>query len=154
MKKEESIRRYGEEKWETRLESSRRRYRKNYDRRTITIQMWKDANRNKIKEISREYSHKDGKGYARTRQYERTGVRAERNKVRSAHRYLYRQYKQIIASESQLHHQWLPGTANYRGVALVEKDQHLHGFIDVIRILEGEITLLTEAEIQNRRVSV
>ena len=33
---------------------------------------------------------------------------------------------------------------------VVEKDQHIHGFIDVIQILEGEITLFTEEEIKNR----
>ena len=36
----------------------------------------------------------------------------------------------------------------YRGLALVEADQHTHGFIDVIKILDGEITIFTEAELR------
>ena len=42
----------------------------------------------------------------------------------------------------------IPGTADYRGAALVEPIQHQYGIIDPIVILEGEITLLTEAEIR------
>ena len=68
--------------------------------------------------------------------------------IRGRHRRYYTPYKQIIAPESQLHHEWIPMTAEYRGVALVEANQHLHGYIDVIQILEGEIMLLTEAEIR------
>jgi len=32
-------------------------------------------------------------------------------------------------------------------LALVEKDQHMRGIIDVIEVLEGKITLLTEEAI-------
>lgn len=37
----------------------------------------------------------------------------------------------------------------YDGVALVEADRYQHGIIDVIQILKGKITLLTEKEIKN-----
>jgi hypothetical protein len=40
-------------------------------------------------------------------------------------------------------------TANYDGVALVEAEQHMSGFLDVIQILAGTITLYTEEEIRN-----
>jgi hypothetical protein len=42
----------------------------------------------------------------------------------------------------------MQGTAEHRGVALVEADQHMRGFVDVIEILEGEIRLPTEAEVR------
>ena len=61
----------------------------------------------------------------------------------------YKPCKAIIATDSQLHHEWIPKTAEYRGLALVEKDQHMHGFVDVIKILDGKITLLTEEEVKN-----
>lgn len=80
----------------------------------------------------------------------RTGIQGDRNKIRDIHRYKWRQYKRIIAPDSQLHHQWEPNSAEYAGVALVEKDAHMHGFIKVIEILEGEINLFTEKEITNR----
>ena len=66
------------------------------------------------------------------------------------HGNLWRKYKNIIAPESQIHHEWIPGTANYRGVALVEADQHMHGIVDVIEILEGKITLLTEDKVKEK----
>lgn len=77
------------------------------------------------------------------------GIPHEKELVRQKHGNLYRPYKKIIAPESQLHHQWVPGTAEYTGVALVEAKPHQYGYIDVIQILEGEITLLTEEAIRN-----
>ena len=38
------------------------------------------------------------------------------------------------------------GTARYMGIALVEKNAHRHGIVNVIEILEGQLTLLTEEE--------
>ena len=76
------------------------------------------------------------------------GIPHEKELIRQKHSRKWTLYKKIIAPESQQHHQWLPGTADYIGVALVEKDQHMHGYIDVIQILEGEITLFTEEEIR------
>ena len=97
---------------------------------------------------SKEIWCKGGRYYNHHLEYNRTGLRGERNRVRDKHAALYRLFKQIIAPESQIHHEWIPGTADYRGVALVEKDKHLHGIIDPIVILDGKITLLTEAEVR------
>lgn len=125
-------------------------------------QEWRERNPEKAKEIRREWRRnnlkrakrtdqerhcKGGKYYEQTREYDRTGLRHERNLVRGKHQFRYRPFKQLIAPNSQIHHEWIPGTADYIGVALVETNQHQHGFIDVIQILEGEITLLTESEI-------
>ena len=95
----------------------------------------------------REQHRKGSKYYAKKLLYNRTGLRGERKRVRSMHASKWRKYKSIIAPGSQIHHEWIPETAKYRGVALVEKDQHMHGFIDVIKIFEGEIHMLTENEI-------
>ena len=111
---------------------------------------WALKHPEKVKANNHEMCHKGGKYYEQRLKYDSAGIRHERNLVRSKHKQRYRPYKKIIAPDSVLHHEWLPNTANYQGVALVEKDQHQHGFIDVIQILEGEITLLTEEEIQGK----
>jgi hypothetical protein len=90
-----------------------------------------------------------GKYYTKTQCYKRTGIQGRKNKVRKHHSDIWRKYKNIIAPGSQIHHEWIPGTANYRGVALVEADQHIHGVIKVIEVLGGEITLLREVDIRN-----
>lgn len=82
--------------------------------------------------------------YERTRAYHMTGIQHERDKIRARHRHKWGKYKRIIAPNSQLHHAWHHDSVEYDGVALVEKDAHQHGIIDVIQILEGEITLLSE----------
>ena len=95
-----------------------------------------------------KYKQKGSKGYRKAITYQMNGLPHAKRLIRLIHAQKWRPYKQLIAPESQLHHEWIPGTADYRGVALVETDNHTHGFIDVIQILEGEITLLTEAEIR------
>ena len=125
-------------------------------------QAWRERNPEKVKGIrrtwyknhtkraqitDRERHRKGGKYYERTREYDRTELRHIRNLIRGKHQFHYRPYKRIIAPNSHLHHQWIPDTANYTGVALVEKNQHQHGYIDVIQILEGRITLFSESEI-------
>jgi hypothetical protein len=81
-------------------------------------------------------------------EYNRTGIPGEKTRIRYKHGREWKPYKDIIAPDSQIHHEWVPETAEYRGVALVEKDAHMHGFVDVIEILDGEITLLTEEEVK------
>lgn len=136
MKKEETIRRYGIEEYERRLKQNRR---------------WNDEHPKKIKashmESNPKKNRKGGMHYEKMLSSKRTGLPGKKNRIRAKHGNLYRPFKCIIAPNSQIHHEWIPGTGDFRGVALVEADQHLHGFIDVIQILEGEITLFTEAEI-------
>ena len=118
-------------------------------------QQWNEGSRlrrlNHPKEVianHRKEARKGGKYYKHYREHQSTGIPGERNLIRNKHRSRYRKYKRIIAPDSQIHHQWIPNTAMYRGVALVEKYQHQYGFIDVIQILEGEITLLSEEDIK------
>ena len=133
MKKEEFIKRYGKEAYEKWRQQKRE---------------WGRKHPEVTKTNHRREHRKGGENYERHLKYKITGLPHERELVRGKHQRYWAPYKQIIAQNSQIHHEWIPETANYRGVALVEKDQHMHGFIDVIQILEGEITLLREGEVR------
>ena len=148
MKKEEYIRRYGIKAYAKMQQQKREWEKKHPEKGREKSRLWKQKNPEKVIATSQDRGRKGGKYYEHTMKYMMSGLPHERNLVRMHHRYLYRPYKQVIAPDSQIHHQWVPGTANYTGVALVEKDQHMHGFIDVIQILEGEITLLSEEDIR------
>ncbi|GAH60668.1 unnamed protein product, partial [marine sediment metagenome] len=113
------------------------------------VKKWREDNPEKVKLYNREVSRKGGKYYDKRKLYSMTGIPHDKELIRMCHRYKYALYKKIIdlLGLSQIHHEWIPKTVNYRGVGLVEKDQHQHGKIDVIQILEGKITLLTEKEI-------
>jgi len=134
LKNEERTRKYGKEQ---------------YEKWQQQIQIWNNNNPKQIKQYQHETSRKGGKYYEAHERYASSGVQHLRNLLRSSHRQHYRPYKQIIAPKSQIHHEWIPSTADYRGAALVEADQHMHGFVDVIQILEGKITLLTEEEVRS-----
>lgn len=98
---------------------------------------------------SQEQHRKGGKRYAKTLAYSQIGIPGEKRRIRVKHTQQYKPYKDIIAPDSQLHHQWRAQSALYDGLALVEKGQHMQGFIDVIKILEGEITVFTEEELRD-----
>ena len=109
---------------------------------------WDAAHLEEKQTRNHEHGRKGGKYYEKTRIYNHTGLRGKRNKIRAIDGHKWRPYKRIIAPDSQVHHQWDLESASYRGMALVEADQHTHGFIDVIKILDGEITIFTEAELR------
>ena len=135
MKKKERIARYGEAAYEKLGKMANEGYRKYPEIALVR---------------GREQSRKGGKRYELYRVYNSTGLRKDRKRIRAMHQDKWRKYKNIIAPWSQIHHEWCPETADYRGVVLVEADQHMHGFIKVIKILEGKIALLTEKEIQEQ----
>ena len=145
--KEDFIRMYGEEAYEEEKEASKKSYWADPKRNNDMCRTWREAHPDEVRKNSIEQCNKGGKYYEKTKEYNNTGLRNRRNQVRKKHRRFYLPYKKIIAPESQLHHCWIKGTSNYRGIALVEADMHRYGIIDVIRILEGEITLFTEKEI-------
>lgn len=132
MKKEEFIKRYGEETYKRKLEKNRE---------------WNQRNPDRNKATNMEIGRKGGKYYEKHRICKNIGIQGKRNVVRGGHRRQWRQYKNIIAPDSQCHHNWCPNSAEYTGLALVEADAHRHGFIDVIEILAGEVNLFTEREI-------
>jgi hypothetical protein len=135
MKKREYITRYGKSAYEKMMGQNRE---------------WVKGNRRRVREAHRDRNRKVGKDYGMRLNYQLTGLSGEKHKVRVKHGTLYRPFKKIIAPDSRLHHEWHPGSAGYDGVALVEANQHMHGVIDVIRILEGNITLFTEQAIRER----
>lgn len=142
--KDEYIAKYGEEAYARHLIHGRKWRKKNLEMTREMIKGWTGRNSEKVIEYGRQRCRKGGEYYERALEYQRTGLRRERNKIRRKHGDMWRLYKRIIAPGSVLHHQWQPDSAEYDGVALVEEDKHQHGIIDVIQILEGEITLFTE----------
>lgn len=148
MKKEERIRRYGKAAYLKRLDWSRKRDEANPEKVREWNRKWREANPDKVATLNHKHGRKGGKYYEKALKYQHTGLPRERNKIRCKHGHMWREYKNLIAPESQLHHQWHIGTSEYDGVALAEKDQHLHGIVNVIEILEGAITVFTEKELQ------
>jgi hypothetical protein len=122
-----------------------------YERRLARERQWREENQDKVRERgNQEQCRKGGKHYAKGLEYSRTGIPGERARIRVKHAARWRPYKCILAVDSVNHHQWVSGTSKYTGVALVEKHQHQQGIIDVIQIMEGEITIFTEAELRER----
>ncbi len=163
MKKAECIEQYGEAEWDRRLEQQRawrkahreeakaavKKYREEHPEGVkAASKNYRETHPEEIRILSHEQHRKGGKYYNKMLEYKKTGIAGERNGIRRKHARQYKQYKDIIAHDSQIHHEWVPKTPEYRGLALVEKDQHMHGFIDVIVILDGKITLLTEEQIK------
>jgi hypothetical protein len=144
MKKEDFIAKYGEEKYKKRVEQSREYYKEHREELKPRKKKYREEHLGQTAAYNRETNRKGGKRYDKTLEYDRTGLRGERNAIRNKHQKQYRLYKNIIAPDSQLHHEWIVDTAEYRGVALVEATPHQYGIIDVIQILDGKITLLTE----------
>jgi hypothetical protein len=133
MNKKEIIRKYGRGTYKKMLEQARR---------------WKLENPERVQDGSRkqnkEHSRKGGKYYLKKQRYNSTGIQGERHRIRIKHANKWRLFKRIVAPATQIHHEWVSGTSRYRGVALVEKNAHQYGIIDVIKILDGKITLLVE----------
>jgi hypothetical protein len=163
MNKKERIKRYGEEAYEKILEQRRiyhkehkeeenarnKKYNEEHPEQVIArVKKWQEEHPEVVKANDQEATRKGGKRYDQKLEYKRTGIPGEKNVIRSKHARDYKPYKDIVAPDSQLHHEWVPDTSEYRGVALVEADQHMHGFVDVIEILDGKITLLTEEEVR------
>ena len=163
MKKAEIIKIYGEEAYKKRSERSRawyyahkeganarskKYYEEHPEKAKVAVKKYNDCHPEQLKATHNEQNRKGGKHYEHTLEDNRSGLRGERNAIRHKDGKKWRPYKNIIAPDSQIHHEWVPLTAEYTGVALVEADAHIHGFIDVIEILDGKITLLTEEEVK------
>lgn len=151
MNKAEFINCYGDDAYRKKEEHTRMWRKAHREKMCEFSKKWRLANPKKLREVRDERSKHGGRGYDKTLKYNRTGLRGRRARIRGIHGHKWRQYKKIIAQGSQLHHQWRLGSAGYDGVALVETNQHQHGIIDVILILEGRVTLLTEAEVRERK---
>jgi hypothetical protein len=148
MKKEEFIAKYGKATYERMRERNRQWNEEHPDKVAESKRRWEEEHPEKVVEHNHNKCRKGGRDYEKTQRYNHTGLQGERNKIRWYHAKQWHDFKMIIAPDSQIHHQWRPRTAEYDGVALVEKDAHMHGIIDVVRILEGEINSFTEKELQ------
>ena len=146
--KDDYINRHGEAAYEKELARVRAWDKAHRKEERAKSRAWRDTNPEKVEEYHHKKNRKGGCFYEKYLEHQHTGLRGRRNRVRAKHGREYRQYKRIIAPSSQIHHEWIPETSDYRGVALVETDRHMRGFIDVIEILDGKITLLTEEEIR------
>jgi hypothetical protein len=144
MNKEEFVKKYGGAAYKRKIKGNNMWKANNPDRVRMHDKTWRDNNPSKTEAKDHERNRKGGRYYERKMAYLKQGVPGERHIVRTIHARRWRKYKKIIAPDSQLHHEWIPGTAEYRGIALVEGDAHQHGIIDVIEILEGMITVLLE----------
>lgn len=103
---------------------------------------WREEHPDEVIQQQRERGRKGGKYYQQMLEHNKTGVIGKRNVIRATDRRKWRRYKQIIAPESEIHHEWIEGTAEYRGIAIVDKSEHRHNIIKPIVVLCGEITLI------------
>lgn len=141
MKKKEFIKRYGQSKYEEMLKQRRGRTRNSYLGKQ---KEWRDANPEVIKFHHAAANRKGGMHYEKRLRENREGLQGDRGRIRRIDGNRFRRYKPFFAKQSQLHHEWIPGTAKYRGIALVEQEQHMRSIIDVFMVLEGEITVFNE----------
>lgn len=151
MNKEETIERYGEDAWDKHLAQNRAYYKAHKEDVKARNKEYREEHPEEVKAYNNEIGRKCGKHYDKHLKDMQTGLQGARNRIRIKHRTKYKQYKDIIATESQIHHEWIPETAEYRGIALVEKEPHQYGIINVIQILDGKITLLTEEEVREKK---
>ena len=162
LKKVEYIERHGAVAYVGHLQQCQRWAAQHREKHNAAAKAWREANPNAGKEwyaanpdkvmgYNQEGSHKGGKRYAVKQKYQTTGLQGERHRVRTKHAKIYYNIKQATPN-NVLHHEWIQGTAKYRGVALVDKEAHQNGIIKVIKILEGKITLFSEKEIAEQGI--
>jgi hypothetical protein len=133
MKKEEFIRKKGTAAWEAQLAKSRRTQLRNRVNKAREAQEeFQKLHYSEQQEILRDMWKK------REGHYSRSGlpqnITAARNKIRQAH------CAKWPSDVLDHHHEWIEDTAEYTGVALVEREAHRHGIINVVTLLEGVIT--------------
>jgi len=122
----------------------------------VRLNEWRRNNPEKVKanvkrqnlRLNPEINRKGGKYYEKHLKSHKTGLQGEKEIIRRIGRAHWGKYKKIIAPQSEIHHEWIPNTANYNGIALVEAQQHRYGIIDPIVILEGSISIFSEARLK------
>ena len=109
MRKEDYIRKRGIAAYEELLQQSKDWKKAHPKERRVINNKWAERNPEKVKAHGRKISRKGGKYYEHRRQHQANGIPHEKVLIRNKHGYHYRSYKRIIAPDSVLHHQWLPG---------------------------------------------
>lgn len=132
MKKEEYIQKNGLAAWEARLARNRRMQKRNRIDKALAVQdEFQKLDPSEQQEFLRDMWKK------REGHYSRSGlpqnIVAARNTIRHVHR------SKWGVEGLDVHHDWVGDTAEYTGVALVEREEHQRGIINVVAILDGEI---------------
>jgi hypothetical protein len=109
MNKKEFIEKYGEEAHERHLKQSSAWHaadrKLNPKKYRVRHKNWREVNFAAIKAKRQEACRKGGKYYECGLIANQTGLRGERHKIRVNHGKQWRQYKHLIALDSQIHHQ-------------------------------------------------
>ena len=66
-------------------------------------------------------------------------VEIEKHNIRNHHQRKYKPLRRMFPG-AVIHHQWIGKSSLYDGVALVDGKLHHSNIIEIIRLLEGEIT--------------
>ena len=140
---------HGKDAYDKMLAQNRAYYKTHKGQVNATQKRYREEHLEEVIAVTREQCRKGGRRYAKALAYSQIGIPGEKRRIRVKHTQHYKPYKDIIAPDSQLHHLWRPQSALYDGLALVEKDKHMRGFINVIKILEGEITVFTEEKLRD-----
>ena len=129
---------------EERNESSRKYHSEHREESNIRSKGWYKGNPEKVEE-NRKKQRKGGIYYEKKLRADQTGLRGERNRIRKKHAKRWRKYKGNWLTETQIHHEWIEGTAEYQGIAIVDKMEHQYGIINPIVILEGVVVIRPSA---------
>ena len=124
LRKAEYIAKHGEDAYKKHLAQSRAYQKAHKEKEKARRKKYREEHPEEESARNQERGRKGGKHYDKHLAYEHTGLQGDRNRIRMKHAKQYRPYKDIIAPESQIHHEWIEKTAEYTGVALVEKEPH------------------------------
>jgi hypothetical protein len=72
------------------------------------------------KEYNKRRNRKGGESYDTYKKYNVTGIRGKRTRVRAIDGKNWRPFKKIIAPETEVHHLWKDGSAEFFGLAIVD----------------------------------
>lgn len=166
MKKEEYIKKYGVEKWLEyiayqrdyytknieKVREKNREYQREYQRKYYAEN--KEKVKERCREHIREYQHKyyadieiRGRVHEYMKKYcgslsDHNSIPYRKSLIRQRDHHRFFSIKQFFQNlQTDIHHEWIPNTADYTFIALVERDKHRYNIIDPIVILEKKVVL-------------
>jgi hypothetical protein len=115
--------------------------------------MYRAEHKAEILEYDREYHRRYRTKHPHcTRDYlNQNKVARKRGNIRNIHG-RFKPYKwlknglKLQGFDPQIHHEWIPRTTEYTGIALVEAKDHMRNIIKPLIILEGEIVWTNETD--------
>lgn len=143
MKKQEMIDRYGEEWYnEHRLEPAKKWVREHREEHAEYNRKYRQEHREEKIKYQKKYW--GAKADPDSIPHKRQLIRARDNRRYNPIRQFWSHLK------TDIHHEWIPDTADYMFIALVERSKHQYGIIDPICILEGEVAVNLDADLINK----